>query len=113
MAVEALVRWPHPTAGLLRPAAFLPLAEQAGLTGDVARWVLDTAMRQAMIWHRQGWPLRVHVNLTLADLRKSALPPLISTLLTRYGLAADRLCLEVAEAPSRPILYAPKARWRR
>jgi EAL domain-containing protein (putative c-di-GMP-specific phosphodiesterase class I) len=52
--IEALLRWNHPTLGVLLPDAFLPLAEQTGLIVPIGRWVLQTACEQAVSWRRDG-----------------------------------------------------------
>jgi EAL domain-containing protein (putative c-di-GMP-specific phosphodiesterase class I) len=65
--VEALVRWDHPTKGLLPPPAFIPLAEEQGLIGPIGNWVLLQACVQARRWQDQfpdAPPLSVHVNLS-------------------------------------------------
>lgn len=70
VGVEALVRWMHPTDGLLAPAAFLPDAEAAGLMHDVGGWVLEAALELAQRWReaRNGEPMRVWVNLAAPQL---------------------------------------------
>jgi EAL domain-containing protein (putative c-di-GMP-specific phosphodiesterase class I) len=54
MGAEALVRWDHPERGMLYPQAFLPLAEETGLIGELDRWVVETALQQARRWTRPG-----------------------------------------------------------
>jgi EAL domain-containing protein (putative c-di-GMP-specific phosphodiesterase class I) len=61
--VEALVRWPHPTLGLIPPIKFLPLAEEAGLMGSVTRLVLAQAIEQSAAWRAQGRNIRVSVSV--------------------------------------------------
>ncbi|MFN8122881.1 MAG: EAL domain-containing protein [Thermoleophilia bacterium] len=63
-AVEALVRWHHPERGLLRPAAFIPLAEQLGVIDEVTRWVVRRALRDCAAWRAAGRHVRVAVNLS-------------------------------------------------
>ncbi|MGB0091550.1 MAG: EAL domain-containing protein [Solirubrobacteraceae bacterium] len=66
--VEALVRWAHPSLGLLAPAQFLPLAEQSGLTRSLTEFVLHRALQQIGELRREGFDLTVAVNLGPADL---------------------------------------------
>jgi predicted signal transduction protein with EAL and GGDEF domain len=66
--VEALVRWQHPTRGLLSPDAFIGQAESSGLLGALTTWVLEEAMRQATSWRNDGLELPVAVNLSASTL---------------------------------------------
>jgi diguanylate cyclase (GGDEF)-like protein len=68
LAVEALVRWPHPRLGLIPPLKFLPLAEQAGLMKDLTRWVLDRALAQCASWRNEGAEVAVSVNISASNL---------------------------------------------
>jgi diguanylate cyclase (GGDEF)-like protein len=96
-SVEALVRWEHPTRGLLGPDQFLPLAEQTGLMHPLTLTVLDLALAQARRWRDQGTPLTVAVNLSVTDLLDVDLPADVRRLLTTHGLAPDALTLEITE----------------
>lgn len=69
-AVEALVRWHHPERGLLRPAAFIPLAEQLGVIDEVTRWVVRRALRDCAGWRASGRAVRVAVNLSPLTLER-------------------------------------------
>ena len=79
VAVEALLRWRHPTRGLLSPVDFIPLAEETGLIVAMGRWVLDEACRQAAEWQRRyppppgGQPLAISVNLSGVQLARPEL----------------------------------------
>jgi diguanylate cyclase (GGDEF)-like protein len=97
LAVEALVRWRHPTRGVLAPAAFLPVAEGAGLMRRIGREVLRTAIAQAAAWHRAGAAVPVAVNLSTADLVDGALPTEIAQLLQAERLDGSWLKLEITE----------------
>jgi len=96
-AVEALVRWEHPTRGLLAPDRFLPLAEQQGLMGALTERVLDVAVAQAVAWERAGRPLRVAVNLAPANLLDGGFPGHVAALLERAGAPPELLQLEITE----------------
>jgi len=97
VSVEALVRWEHPTRGLLTPDLFLPLAEQQGLMGMLTERVLELAARQAVAWERAGHSLRVAVNLASANLLDVGFPDHVASLLERTGARAEQLMLEITE----------------
>lgn len=94
---EALVRWQHPTRGLLGPDHFIPLAESSELLGPLTRWVLDAAVQQCRQWTDDGLDLCVAVNLSAADAVDERLPDAVADALRRHGLAPDRLVLEITE----------------
>jgi diguanylate cyclase (GGDEF)-like protein len=96
--VEALVRWDHPTLGLLQPDDFIPLAERAGLIMPLTRTVLDLAIHELDRLHRSGNALQMSVNISQWDLLDPQLPDSISRMLEWFHLPADRLVLEVTES---------------
>ncbi|MCK9899786.1 EAL domain-containing protein [Frankia sp. Cpl3] len=98
VGVEALVRWRHPTRGLLPPGAFLPIAERSALIGDMTRWVLDEALRQCADWAARGLHVPVSVNLSARMLILDDLPDLVTTSLARHHLPPDMLTLEITES---------------
>jgi diguanylate cyclase (GGDEF)-like protein len=95
--VEALVRWAHPSFGLLAPAQFLPLAEQSGLTRVLTEFVLDRALEEIGGLRREGFDVRVAVNLGPADLLDRGLPLEIIRLLDVRDFPPAALELEVSE----------------
>jgi diguanylate cyclase (GGDEF)-like protein len=95
--VEALVRWEHPTRGLLYPDSFLGLVEDAGLMRQLTQQVLQMALDQAAEWHRTGRPLTVAVNLSASSLVDSDLPEQVRRLLADRDLPAGALQLEITE----------------
>ncbi len=97
VGAEALVRWHHPTRGLLAPAEFVPLAEQAGLISLLSRAVLDYALAECRKWHDAGHQFSVAVNLAVSDLLDTTLPGTVAGLLDAHGLAARALVLEITE----------------
>src|SRR5205085_5120277 len=82
-SVEALVRWLHPTRGLLAPAQFLPVAEQTGLIHSLTRYVLDEALRQCKQWRSMGFEFGVAVNLSARSLGSNELAGQVRDLLGR------------------------------
>ncbi|NJL05293.1 MAG: EAL domain-containing protein [Chloroflexaceae bacterium] len=97
IALEALIRWEHPTLGILPPGAFLPLAEEIGLLGILDRWVLKHAMQQLAAWHAQGLRVVVSINLTADSLRDPELVFDIEDLLSEYDLSPEYVILEITE----------------
>ncbi|WP_369133083.1 putative bifunctional diguanylate cyclase/phosphodiesterase [Modestobacter sp. I12A-02662] len=97
VGAEALVRWQHPTRGLLSPAEFVPLAEVHGLMGAVTDVVLSQAVAQAARWRQQGLDLRLSVNLSASNLLDTALPERVDGLLRAHGVPPSALVLEVTE----------------
>jgi diguanylate cyclase (GGDEF)-like protein len=96
-AVEALVRWSHPTRGLLPPAAFLPLAERTGAIGPLTEFVICEAVRQAHDWEQRGIELGVACNLASVSASDDSLPATVAAALERYPLPPGRLTLELSE----------------
>ena len=95
--VEALVRWDHPSRGLLYPDSFLGLVEDAGLMPQLTRAVLSAALDQAAAWRDQGRPLTVAVNLSGSSLSDDDLPSEVAALLAARGLPGAALQLEITE----------------
>jgi diguanylate cyclase (GGDEF)-like protein len=99
---EALVRWQHPTRGLVPPLAFIPLAEETGLILPLGRWVLDTACTQAEEWNRMraadATPLFVSVNLSARQFTRGDLVEDVGQILARTALEPDALELEITES---------------
>ena len=91
---EALVRWDHPTRGLVSPAEFIPVAEESGLIGAIGEWVLRTACSEAARWPDA---IRVAVNVSPIQFADAQLPALVTSALARSGLAPARLELEITE----------------
>jgi EAL domain-containing protein (putative c-di-GMP-specific phosphodiesterase class I)/CheY-like chemotaxis protein/GGDEF domain-containing protein len=99
VGAEALLRWQHPTLGLISPGEFIPILEANGLIVQVDRWVLGAACRQAREWERQGLPpLTIAVNLSASHFCDPALPATVAAALADSGLPADRLELEITES---------------
>lgn len=97
LGVEALVRWQHPTLGLLAPDKFLPLAEESGLICDIDAWVRKTALRQARTWLDGGLRLRVALNVSTRGLRDPSLVPSLAALLAEFRLDPDQVEVEITD----------------
>jgi diguanylate cyclase (GGDEF)-like protein len=95
--VEALVRWEHPTRGLLPPGDFIPMAENTGLMQPLTEWVLRRAIGQAVQWRDAGLMIAVAVNLSPLSLLDQDLPRLVLRLLADASLPAHLLELEITE----------------
>jgi diguanylate cyclase (GGDEF)-like protein len=94
---EVLMRWLHPTRGLLSPAAFVPFAEQTGFIRHLTRWVLDKAIAQGAAWHRANHALSLAVNISADDI-DVRLDTRVAGLLTRHQLPPCLLTLELTES---------------
>ena len=100
VGVEALIRWRHADEGMLAPARFVHLAEQAGLIAPITRWVLDRACQQTRAWqrrHAHAKKLTLSVNLSARQLEDPGLLEDVSAALERSTLDPSRLVLEVTE----------------
>jgi diguanylate cyclase (GGDEF)-like protein/PAS domain S-box-containing protein len=98
--VEALVRWQHPTRGVVNPTEFIGLAEETGLIVELGRWVLDEACTQARVWDRRpgmSHDLGVNVNVSARQLDERGFVDEVAGILRRTRLPASRLTLEFTE----------------
>ena len=102
---EALVRWQHPTRGLLYPDAFLPVVEQSGLMNALTQLVLEEAVAQLASWRATGHDLTLAVNLSASDLLDESLAERIAGLLAEHSVPACALELEITESV---IMIDPK-----
>jgi diguanylate cyclase (GGDEF)-like protein len=97
IAVEALVRWQHPTRGLLYPDAFVPAAELTGLIEPMTRWILDAAIAQLGAWQDVAPDLMVAVNISARSLQRPDFPELVLDALARARCPHNRVILEITE----------------
>jgi diguanylate cyclase (GGDEF)-like protein len=95
---EVLLRWQHPTRGLLNPVDFIPFAEQTGFIRRLTRWTLDHAIAQGAEWQRAGKALELAVNISVEDIGDVRLDSRIASLLTRHQLPPALLTLELTES---------------
>jgi diguanylate cyclase (GGDEF)-like protein len=95
--VEALIRWKHPTRGIVQPDTFIPLLEETGLITEVGRWVLREACRQGATWRDAGYEITMAVNVSGRQLDTDELLVDIEEALSDSGMAADQLTVEITE----------------
>lgn len=91
---EALVRWNHPTRGMVSPGVFIPLVEESGLIVEMGEWILRAACREAASWSK---PLQIAVNLSPVQFLHGDLVSLVHSILLETGLPPGRLELEITE----------------
>ncbi|MFN2587123.1 MAG: putative bifunctional diguanylate cyclase/phosphodiesterase [Actinomycetota bacterium] len=94
---EALVRWNHPSLGLIYPDAFVPLAERTGQIAELTSWVLDVALRDCAAWQRGGLDAGVAVNISPREFVDRALVEKVLSALAHHRLRAESLSLEITE----------------
>jgi EAL domain-containing protein (putative c-di-GMP-specific phosphodiesterase class I) len=98
VSVEALLRWQHADRGLISPAEFIPIAEEAGLIIPIGAWVLEQACSQLVEWQRTDPSLSVAVNLSVRQMLAPDVAALIEDVLRRTGARPENLCLELTES---------------
>ena len=96
-AVEALLRWRHPTLGLVSPARFIPVAERHGLIETIGGWALDAALRQAAAWRAAGVKLRVAVNISGVQFRQDDFAHRLERGLKAHNVPAEGLLCELTQ----------------
>jgi diguanylate cyclase (GGDEF)-like protein len=110
VGVEALIRWRHPTRGIISPDQFIPRAEESGMVVPIGLWVLQEACEKAAGWHRAGHRIRVAVNVSGRQLDSDQLIEDVRRVLGASGLEARYLTLEVTETA---LMQDPEATARR
>ncbi len=98
LKVEALVRWGHPSHGLLPPDDFIPSAEQTNLIKPLTAWVLNEALGQVHAWSKAGIDVGVSVNLSARNLLDDELPDAVAQLLSTWQVEPEKLSLEIIES---------------
>ncbi len=97
--LEALIRWNHPTQGLISPGRFIPIAEESGLIIDIGNWVLETACNQVGAWNSSlDEPIEISVNLSTKQFNQPDLVGHVKSVLALSGLSPTKLKLEVTES---------------
>ena len=97
VGVEALLRWHHPTSGVIAPDVFIPIAEDTGLIVSIGRWVLGQACAQGATWHAKGYLLNISVNVSARQLERTEFIEEVRTALGDSGLNPETLTLEITE----------------
>jgi diguanylate cyclase (GGDEF)-like protein len=96
--VEALVRWQHPSRGMVPPDAFIPFAEQTGYIKTISRWVVARAIEQCARWQEAGIELAVSINVSARDLIHSDLPEVLAQCLELNDVAPQKVWIEITES---------------
>ncbi|WP_067533618.1 putative bifunctional diguanylate cyclase/phosphodiesterase [Nocardia crassostreae] len=99
VALEALVRWQHPTRGLLPPGAFVGVAEATNLAGELGRWVIRSACEQFAQWRRRGLASNVVIRINVSPVQLVSLDfvETMEGVLRRFGIDGSSVCLEITE----------------
>jgi diguanylate cyclase (GGDEF)-like protein/PAS domain S-box-containing protein len=97
IGAEALIRWRHPSRGLVPPAEFMPVVNASSISDTIASWVMKTACAQARVWEQAGHNVRVGINLSPSQLQSGDLAGSVREALENTGLTASLLELEVTE----------------
>ena len=97
-SVEALVRWQHPTRGLVTPFEFIPFAEQTGFVRQLTLWIFNEAAQTWPALQKVDQACQMAVNLSTRDLMDPALPGNLQAILTKHGVPASGFCLEITES---------------
>ncbi len=104
--LEALVRWTHPSLGVISPAEFVPLAERAAVITDLTHWVVGAVCEQLQQWQRCQYRARVAINLSAGDVTDASLPAYVFRSVSQAGLEAEQLLFEVTESA---IMHEPQS----
>jgi len=99
LATEALVRWQHPTRGILAASEFIKVAEETGLVTEIGRWVFAEACRQLGVWQKEylDLPFVVRINMSPADFKMGDLVEFVQQQLRENNVPGNRLCIEITE----------------
>ena len=111
-AAEALLRWQHPTRGMVPPATFMPIAERFGLIRDIGHWVIEDACRQARVWYDRGLRMRVAINLSAMQMRQEDIVARIEGALARHHVDPSLLTCEITESVAMEDTQATQATFR-
>lgn len=98
LGAEALLRWLHPELGNVPPGEFIPLIEQTNLAGPLTKWVLSRALAQLASWKKQGYKLRLSINISARNLEDPRFAEQVTDALIRYGISASDIELEFTES---------------
>ena len=97
VSAEALLRWHHPTRGMVPPDEFIPYAQEHGLIIPIGDWIIKKACTQAMEWHSAGYPLNLSINISVRQFQQKNLLELFTKALSETHLPANNLVIEITE----------------
>jgi diguanylate cyclase (GGDEF)-like protein len=97
LGVEALLRWKHPTKGIILPDEFIPILEQTGRIREVGAWVLDEVCRQSRVWLNRGLSINVSVNISAHQLEGRSLLDHVGSALRHHSIDPELLTIEISE----------------
>ena len=106
LGVEALIRWRHPDLGMVSPAEFIPIAEEAGLINEIGYWVIYEAIRQTKIWHKENVKISVAVNVSAMQFEDRYLVKRINNVLELFDLDPCYFIVEITESVMQKIEHA-------
>lgn len=96
--VEALVRWNHPTRGIIPPNMFIEMAEKEGLMGELTSYIINMAVNQSNEWKKAGYGIKISVNVSAENITSVSLPEQLSDLINDHGLNPQSIVLEITES---------------
>ncbi|MDX8396860.1 MAG: EAL domain-containing protein [Mariprofundaceae bacterium] len=105
-AVEALIRWQHPKKGMISPFHFIPVAEETGMIVEIGKWVLSEACKQQQVWHKQGFNIRIAVNVSAQQFQDPNFYHYVESTLQANQVHCENLELEVTESS---LMHDPEA----
>lgn len=97
-SAEALLRWRHPSKGMISPMRFIPFAEQTGFIREITPWLIEHVIGHAADWQRDGRSIVPSINLSAHDLLNPELVGYVKGLLDKHGLPSSAICLEITES---------------
>jgi diguanylate cyclase (GGDEF)-like protein len=112
-ATEALLRWKHPTRGIILPSVFIPIAERFGLIVALGNWVIEDACRQSRAWRDKGLRMRVAINLSAHQMRQDDIVERITEALNRHKIHPSLLTCEITETAAMEDTKATQETFRR
>jgi len=98
VGAEALIRWNHPSRGMVMPNDFIPLAEKSGLIEPLTNWVLKTAMNQTEAWEKMGMDVPLAVNISAKNLQMQSFPDTLASLFKNSKIKRQNFVLELTES---------------
>jgi diguanylate cyclase (GGDEF)-like protein len=110
---EALLRWKHPTRGVILPNVFIPIAERFGLVVAIGNWVIEDACRQSRAWRDKGLRMRVAINLSAHQMRQDDIVERITEALNRHKIHPSLLTCEITETAAMEDTKATQETFRR